>query len=66
METIAGIIKTCLKENPCGVEVFYNEPMAKHCTFKTGGPADCFGYGRLGRGGRKAGRRAAVQIRNRP
>jgi len=40
-ETIARVIETCLKENPCGVEVRYNEPMAKHCTFKTGGPADC-------------------------
>jgi UDP-N-acetylmuramate dehydrogenase len=44
-ETIARIIEACLKENPrqgrCGVEVRYNEPMAKHCTFKTGGPADC-------------------------
>jgi UDP-N-acetylmuramate dehydrogenase len=40
-ETIACVIETCLKENPCEVEVFYNEPMAKHCTFKTGGPAGC-------------------------
>jgi len=40
-ETIARIIEACLKENPCDVEVLYNEPMAKHCTFKTGGPADC-------------------------
>jgi UDP-N-acetylmuramate dehydrogenase len=38
---IASVVETCLRENPCGVEVFYNEPMAKHCTFKTGGPADC-------------------------
>jgi UDP-N-acetylmuramate dehydrogenase len=42
METIARLVESCLEENPCGVEVFYNEPMAKHCTFKTGGPADCF------------------------
>jgi UDP-N-acetylmuramate dehydrogenase len=41
-ETIARIIDTCLKENLCGVEVRYNEPMSEHCTFKTGGPADCF------------------------
>jgi UDP-N-acetylmuramate dehydrogenase len=40
-ETIARVIESCLKENPCGVEVRYNEPMAEHCTFKTGGPADC-------------------------
>jgi len=40
-QTIASLVETCLKENPCGVEVRYNEPMADHCTFKTGGPADC-------------------------
>jgi len=40
-QTIARLVESCLKENPCGVEVLYNEPMAKHCTFKTGGPADC-------------------------
>jgi UDP-N-acetylmuramate dehydrogenase len=41
-KTIARIVEYCLKENPCEVEVRYNEPMARHCTFKTGGPADCF------------------------
>jgi UDP-N-acetylmuramate dehydrogenase len=40
-ETIARLVESCLKENPCGIEVRYNEPMADHCTFKTGGPADC-------------------------
>jgi UDP-N-acetylmuramate dehydrogenase len=40
-EKISRLVESCLKENPCGVEVFYNEPMAKHCTFRTGGPADC-------------------------
>jgi len=41
LQTIARIVESCLKENPCDAEVGYNEPMAKHCTFKTGGPADC-------------------------
>ena len=41
-QTITRLVEACLKENPCGVEVLYNEPMAEHCTFKTGGPADCF------------------------
>ena len=39
--TIASIIGHCLENNPCEVEIRYNEPMAGHCTFKTGGPADC-------------------------
>jgi len=41
-ESIACLVESCLKENPCGVEVRYNEPMSEHCTFKTGGPADCY------------------------
>ena len=41
-QTIARLVESCLKENPCGIEVRYNEPMADHCTFKTGGPADCY------------------------
>jgi UDP-N-acetylmuramate dehydrogenase len=41
-ETITRVVKSCREENPCGVDVLFNEPMAKHCTFKTGGPADCF------------------------
>jgi UDP-N-acetylmuramate dehydrogenase len=41
-EEITRVVEYCIKENPCGVEVLYNEPMAEHCTFKTGGPADCF------------------------
>jgi UDP-N-acetylmuramate dehydrogenase len=40
-EKISRLVESCLRENPCGIEVFYNEPMAKHCTFRTGGPADC-------------------------
>jgi UDP-N-acetylmuramate dehydrogenase len=40
-QTIARLVESCLKENPCGAEVRYNEPMANHCTFKAGGPADC-------------------------
>ena len=41
-EKIARIIETCRSENPCEIEVRYNEPMAAHSTFKTGGPADCW------------------------
>jgi len=45
-QTVARLVESCLKKNPRqdrgGVEVLYNEPMAKHCTFRTGGPADCF------------------------
>jgi len=31
----------CLKENPCELEALYEEPMARRCTFRVGGPADC-------------------------
>jgi UDP-N-acetylmuramate dehydrogenase len=41
-QKIASLVEACLKENPCDIEVRYNEPMADHCTFKTGGPADCY------------------------
>jgi len=41
-QTISRVVEYCLKEKPCGVEVRYDEPMAEHCTFKTGGPADCY------------------------
>jgi len=40
-QTIARLVESCLKENRCGIDVRYNEPMADHCTFKAGGPADC-------------------------
>jgi len=40
-QTIALVIEACLKKHPCVVQILYDEPMAKHCTFKTGGPADC-------------------------
>jgi len=36
------IIKDCLKLNPCGAKIRYNEPMKAHTTFKVGGPADCW------------------------
>jgi len=39
---ITEIIEKCLKENPCEVEVRYNEPMKEYTTFKVGGPADCW------------------------
>ena len=41
-ETIEQIAEMCLKNNPCRLEIRYNEPMTDHCTFKTGGPADCW------------------------
>jgi UDP-N-acetylmuramate dehydrogenase len=40
-QAIARVVEYCLKENPCDAQVRYNEPMAEHCTFKAGGPADC-------------------------
>ena len=40
--TIARIIETCLEDNPCEVDVRYNESMAGHSSFKVGGPADCW------------------------
>ena len=42
MENIVRIVESCLKENPCEVEVRYDEPMANHSTFRAGGPADCW------------------------
>ena len=41
-EDIIRIIESCKKETSCDIEVRYNESMAAHCTFKTGGPADCW------------------------
>jgi len=41
-ETIINIVESCKKENTCDIEVRYNEPMAAHSSFKTGGPADCW------------------------
>jgi len=45
---ILKVIDECLKNNPCKIEIRYNEPMKDHTTFKAGGPADCliqYGYG---------------------
>jgi len=39
---IRNIIEDCIKDSPCAVDVRYNRPMAELCTFKTGGPADCW------------------------
>ena len=39
---IQQIIDECLKNNPCDINIRYNEPMKDHTTFKSGGPADCF------------------------
>jgi UDP-N-acetylmuramate dehydrogenase len=36
------IIDSCLGENPCEIEIRYDEPMSAHTTFKAGGPADCW------------------------
>lgn len=41
-EKIKNIINDCQKENPCDLDVRYDEPMHAHTTFKTGGPADCW------------------------
>jgi len=40
-EKIERIVKSCLERNPCDLDIRYGEPMANHCTFKVGGPADC-------------------------
>ena len=39
---IQEIIEKCLKENPCVLDVRYNEPLCEHTTFKVGGAADCW------------------------
>jgi UDP-N-acetylmuramate dehydrogenase len=39
---VTNLIESCRIKNPCELEVRFNEPMADHCTFKTGGPADCW------------------------
>ncbi|MCL2193391.1 MAG: UDP-N-acetylmuramate dehydrogenase [Treponema sp.] len=36
------IVKDSLQNAPCDLDVRYDEPMSNHCTFKVGGPADCF------------------------
>ncbi|MDR2718073.1 MAG: UDP-N-acetylmuramate dehydrogenase [Treponema sp.] len=41
-DNIIHMVEACLAENPCAVEVRYNEPMAAHSTFRAGGPADCW------------------------
>ena len=40
--TIARIIESCLKDNPCEIDLRYDESMAGHSSFKVGGPADCW------------------------
>jgi UDP-N-acetylmuramate dehydrogenase len=37
-----NIVESCRKNYPCEIDVRYDEPMAAHCTFKAGGPADCW------------------------
>ena len=41
-QTIVRIIESCKEHYPCDADIRYNEPMAQHCTFKVGGPADCW------------------------
>jgi UDP-N-acetylmuramate dehydrogenase len=41
-ENIIRIVESCKQENPCDIEIRYNESMAAHSTFKAGGPADCW------------------------
>jgi UDP-N-acetylmuramate dehydrogenase len=42
LENIIRVIESCRNENPCELDVRYNEPMAEHCSFKVGGTADCW------------------------
>jgi len=42
LSSIKELVEKCLKENPCEVDIRYNEPMKDHTTFKVGGPADCW------------------------
>ncbi|MDR0312388.1 MAG: UDP-N-acetylenolpyruvoylglucosamine reductase, partial [Treponema sp.] len=37
---IINIVESCREKAPCDLEIRCNEPMAAHCTFKTGGLAD--------------------------
>jgi UDP-N-acetylmuramate dehydrogenase len=39
---LVNLIESCLKNHPCEIDVRYDEPMSAHCTFKVGGPADCW------------------------
>ncbi|MDR0487730.1 MAG: UDP-N-acetylmuramate dehydrogenase [Treponema sp.] len=39
---IREIIDQCQTENPCALDIRYDEPMREHTTFKVGGPADCW------------------------
>jgi UDP-N-acetylmuramate dehydrogenase len=39
---IKDFVDQCQKENPCELDVRYDEPMSVHTTFKVGGPADCW------------------------
>jgi len=41
-DNIIRIVESCKQENPCDIEVRYNESMAAHSTFKAGGPVDCW------------------------
>ena len=41
-ETITSVIDSCLEQNPCEIDIQYNKPIAQHCSFKVGGPADCW------------------------
>jgi UDP-N-acetylmuramate dehydrogenase len=41
-QTTVNLIESCLKNHPCEIDVRYDEPMSAHCTFKAGGPADCW------------------------
>ncbi|MCL2191065.1 MAG: UDP-N-acetylmuramate dehydrogenase [Treponema sp.] len=36
------VVRDCLESAPCDIEIRHGEPMANHCTFRVGGPADCF------------------------
>jgi len=41
VKKIKEVINKCLKETPCEIDFYYNEPLKYHTTFKVGGPVDC-------------------------
>jgi UDP-N-acetylmuramate dehydrogenase len=40
--SVRRLVEQCLKENPCVIDVRFDEPMSGHTAFKIGGPADCW------------------------
>ncbi|MCL2720068.1 MAG: UDP-N-acetylmuramate dehydrogenase [Treponema sp.] len=42
MNKIKDIVNKCLSQNPCEIDIRFNETMKNHTTFKVGGEADCW------------------------